>query len=266
MRRLCVEGMILALATVTGCAGPAVREDVSLKAYFGQYDAAFVMRDLRTSREVHYGGLRCTRRVSPCSTFKVPHTVAAIDAGLIDENTVFKWDGIHRALEIWNQDQTVQSAMQRSAVWCYQEIARRMGLPREQQYLDLFDYGNRDCSGGLEQFWLMASLKVSPVEQVRFLERLYTSRLPVSAPAMELTRRILVLERTDACVLSGKTGTGMADGAKVINNWFVGHLKTSRGEWVFATNLQGPVKDRFEAPRITRKLLQDKLGVPIKQM
>ena len=266
MRRICVGEMILALATVAGCAGPAVREDVTLGSYFGRYDAAFVMRDLRTSREVHYGGPRCNRRVSPCSTFKVPHTVAAIDAGLIDENTVFKWDGVHRTFEPWNQDQTLQTAMQRSAVWCYQEIARRMGLPRERHYLDLFQYGNRDCSGGLEQFWLMSSLKISPVEQVRFLDRLYTNRLPVPAHAVELTRRLLVLEQTGSCVLSGKTGTGVADGGKVINNWFAGHVKTSRGEWVFATNLQGPVKDRFEAPRITRKLLQDTLGVPIKQL
>ena len=193
--------------------------------------------------------------------------MAAIDAGAINDDTVFKWDGTHRAIEVWNQDQTLQTAMQYSAVWCYQEIARQMGIRREQHYLDLFRYGNRDASGGLDRFWLMSSLQISPVEQVDFLERLYSGRLPVSARSMEVTRRVLVLERGDHYVLSGKTGTGLRDGndpAAVTNNWFIGHVETERDAWVFATNLQGPVKDRWEAPRITRAILRQNLGIQVK--
>jgi beta-lactamase class D len=48
------------------------------------------------------------------------------------------------------------------------------------------------------------------------------------------------------------------------SNWFVGHLATGSGVWVFATNLQGPVRDRWEASRITRAILRQRLGIPVK--
>jgi beta-lactamase class D len=263
MKRVSLAAVALCLALGAGCACKTVHEDPGLKVHFGRHDAAFVMRSLQTGVEIRYGGLRCEQRVSPCSTFKVPHTLAAVDAGAVDDKTVFKWDGMHRGFEAWNRDQTLHAAMQNSVVWCYQDIARRMGAVREQCYLDLFAYGNQDMSGGLEQFWLMSSLKISPAEQVDFLARLYGGRLPVSLQSMEVTRRVLVLERGDHYVLSGKTGSGVRDGT-LINNWFVGHVATGSGAWVFATNLQGSVKDRWEASRITRLILQQKIGIQVR--
>lgn len=266
MGRVGLSAVALGLVVMAGCAGRSVREDPGLRVHFGRYDAAFVMRSLQTGAEIRYGGPRCQQRVSPCSTFKIPHTLAAVDAGVVDDKTVFRWDGTCRAVEAWNQDQTLQTAMQHSVVWCYQDIARRMGARRERHYLELFGYGNQDMSGGLEQFWLMSSLTISPVEQVDFLARLYNGTLPVSRQSMEVTRRMLVLERGDHYVLSGKTGTGRRDGENAgMVNWFVGHVATDSDEWVFATNLQGPVKDRLEAARITRLILQQKIGVPVKQ-
>jgi beta-lactamase class D len=34
-------------------------------------------------------------------------------------------------------------------------------------------YGNQDISGGIDQFWLSSSLKISPKEQADFMEALY---------------------------------------------------------------------------------------------
>ena len=38
---------------------------------------------------------RATKRYSPASTFKIPHTLFALDVGAVrDEFQVFRWDGI----------------------------------------------------------------------------------------------------------------------------------------------------------------------------
>ena len=47
------------------------------------------------------------RRYSPASTYKIPHTLFALDAGAVaDEFQVFKWDGVKRTFASHNQDQT----------------------------------------------------------------------------------------------------------------------------------------------------------------
>lgn len=262
MRPTVVWHLLAGTMLTSGCAHPLVREDASLQTYFGTHDAAFVLRDLSTGHETRYGGTHCERRVSPCSTFKVPHLLAAVDAGVADETTVFKWDGTPLGSDTWDQDQTLPTALRRSAVWCFEIIARDLGRERERHYLRLFDYGNRDCSGPLDRFWIMSSLKISAAEQVGFLARLYRGRLRVSEKAKSICLDAMIMERATDCVLSGKTGSGLHPGdttLTVINNWFVGHLRVGEGEWVFATNIQGPVKNRLEAQNITLAILRDRI-------
>ncbi|HCC81191.1 MAG TPA: OXA-2 family class D beta-lactamase, partial [Methylophaga sp.] len=49
---------------------------------------------------------RSKQRLPPASTFKVPHALFALDAGVVkDEFQVFPWDGVERSFAIHNQDQ-----------------------------------------------------------------------------------------------------------------------------------------------------------------
>ena len=98
----------------------------------------------------------------PASTFKIPNSLIALETGVVGDpdQDVFKWDGVVRAIEAWNRDHTLRSAIGASAVPVYQEIARRIGAERMQKYLDLFEYGNRDIGGGIDQFWLTGDLRM----------------------------------------------------------------------------------------------------------
>src|SRR5690606_25194157 len=118
---------------------------------------------------------------------------------------------------------TLRTALPASVVWYYQELARRIGAERMQAYLDRFEYGNRDISGGIDRFWLDGGLAISPVEQVRFLERLYRGELGVSEETTALVKELLVLEETPTFRLSGKTGwAGLGtEGAQEVG-WLVG--------------------------------------------
>ena len=100
----------------------------------------------------------------PASTFKIPNSIIALETGVVEDpdKDVFKWDGVTRSIEAWNKDHTLRSAIAASAVPVYQEIARRIGPERMQKYVDLFDYGNRDIGGGIDQFWLTGNLRIDP--------------------------------------------------------------------------------------------------------
>ena len=106
----------------------------------------------------------------PASTFKIPNSLIALETGVVEDpdKDVFKWDGVTRSIEAWNKDHTLRSAIAVSAVPVYQEIARRIGAERMQKYVDLFDYGNRNIGGGIDQFWLTGDLRIDPDPAGRF--------------------------------------------------------------------------------------------------
>src|SRR5262249_42884661 len=101
----------------------------------------------------------CAERLTPASTFKIPHALAALDSGVISgPDQVIKWDGQPRSFDAWQRDHTLTSAMRYSVVWYFQKIAEKLGMAREREYLKRFDYGNQDPSSGLTTFWLGQSL------------------------------------------------------------------------------------------------------------
>ena len=151
----------------------------------------------------------------PASTFKIPNSVIALETGVVadPDKDIFKWDGVVRSIEAWNKDHTLRSAIAVSAVPVYQEIARRIGQERMQKYLDLFDYGNRDIGGGIDQFWLSGNLRIDPVQQIDFVDRLRRGVLPVSKRSQELARDILPVTKVGDATIRAKSGlTGAEQG------------------------------------------------------
>ncbi|MEW6642917.1 MAG: penicillin-binding transpeptidase domain-containing protein [Pseudomonadota bacterium] len=181
----------------------------------------------------------------PASTFKIPMAVIALDSGVVadPDKDVFPWDGVTRFIPEWNRDHTLRSAMAASAVPVYQEIARRVGAERMQKYIDALDYGNRDIGGGIDRFWLTGSLRIDPVQQVDFVDRLRREALPVAKRAQQLTRDILPEVKVGDAVIRSKTGLiGVDDkteggGARSSVGWLVGWVEKGDRPTVFALNL-----------------------------
>jgi beta-lactamase class D len=181
----------------------------------------------------------------PASTFKVPNSVIALETGVVSDpdKDIFKWDGVTRFIPEWNKDHTLRSAIAASAVPVYQEIARRIGEERMQKYLEVFDYGNHDIGGGIDQFWLTGDLRVDPVQQVDFIDRLRRGALPVSKRAQDLTRDILPVTKVGDAVIRFKTGlVGIDDKTETESvhasvGWLVGWVEKGERATVFALNL-----------------------------
>jgi beta-lactamase class D len=95
-----------------------------------------------------------------------------------------------------------------SAVWFYQELARRVGAKKMQDGVSAAKYGNMDTSKSQIDFWLgSGSLRISANEQIDFLSGLVTGKLPFSYRAVETVKDIMTLERSKDYRLVGKTGS-----------------------------------------------------------
>jgi len=247
-------------AVLAACSAPAPNlDDVTsedLAPFFEDYQACFVLWDVAADAYVTHNPERCAQRISPCSTYKIPHSLIALETGVVpDQHHVIEWDGTQYPVEVWNQDHTMASAVQNSVVWYFQAVASEIGTERMQAYLDQFGYGNRDISGGLTRFWLGSSLEISADEQIDFLHRLDMGDLPVSARSMDIVKEVLVLEETDAYVYRGKTGSCMPEGEHPLG-WFVGYVSYGDRPYIFATNIQGAGAEGQKARQVSEEILE----------
>lgn len=236
-------------------------EDPDLGVHFSAFgvQGAFVLYDLNGNTYLYYNRARCDERFIPASTFKILNALIALEVGsVVDEDEVIPWDGVDRGYDSWNQDHDLRTAMQHSAVWFYQELARRTGRERIQQYVDAVGYGNRDISGEIDTFWLEGGLRISPNEQIDFLKRLYFDDLPFSERSLEIVKDIIVLEEMDAYRLSGKSG--WAQRVELQVGWLVGYVERDGNVYFFATNVESAAPDeRFGSSKfeITETILQE---------
>lgn len=197
----------------------------------------------------------CRTRVSPQSTFKIPHALAALDAGIVrDAASMFPYDGKAYPFENWRRDHTLATAMRYSVVWWFQRVARELGPAREREYLHRFNYGNTDSTSGLTTFWLGESLAISPEEQLQFIGKLFANKLSVSDHAMRTVREVLVQPQgvvvnasgehpfvgtwPAGTVVSAKTGSGNTKGGEQVR-WLVGHVSRSGRSWLFVSCVIG---------------------------
>jgi beta-lactamase class D len=173
----------------------------------------------------------------PASTFKIPNSLIALELGIIeDENTLFKWNGDKSYLKIWQQNLTLKQAFHYSCVPCYQEIARKIGDQRMNEYVKKLNFGHMDIRpDNKDDFWLHGKSKINQFEEINFLRRLYNSQLPISERTEHIFKQMFIIKQIDEYTLRGKTGLAVRD--KSYNGWYVGYLETNNNVYFFATNI-----------------------------
>ncbi|QYG87536.1 class D beta-lactamase [Bacillus atrophaeus] len=216
--------------------------------FFADHNGTFILRDMKKDKTFIYNQERANQRFAPQSTFKVPNALIGLQVGAVeDEYSIKYWDGVKREIDIWNQDHTLGSGMRHSVVWYYQAMAHDIGESRMKEWIEKISYGNQDISGGIDQFWLSSTLKISPIEQADFMERLYKENLPFDKDVMKTVKRMMIQEEEDHSTLYGKTGSGTGIG------WFVGFVKKDNRAYSFVTNIDGT---GAEAKNITMDILK----------
>ncbi|MBD0267455.1 MAG: class D beta-lactamase [Cyanobacteria bacterium Co-bin8] len=219
----------------------------SVEAQFAQHfqalgvEGAIIIHDVNQNVTYQHNRDRNLQPFLPASTFKILNALIALETGVISNDVaVLTWDGTARTIPAWNQDLNLRRAFNLSAVWFYQVLARRIGHERMQQWVSQAGYGNQTIGSPdeIDSFWLEGDLRITPQQQIEFLQRLYNDELPFSEKTMATVKDVMIVERTPAYTVRAKTGwAGYGEPDQTQIGWYVGYLERGENVYLFATNI-----------------------------
>lgn len=234
----------------------ALRTDWARQLVDSGVTGTFVLWEPDSRRLQASDTARARQSFLPASTFKVFNSLVALQTGAVaDEHELILWDGIQRRSSDWNEDQNMAQAIARSTVWWYQEVARRAGEARMQLWLDTVGYGNHVMGDSIHLFWLQGDLRITPLEQIGFLEALHDELLPFDQHHQRTVKRILPGDSTVDWKLQGKSG--WAGRMKEEYGWYVGWVERGGRTAYFATNID--IRSLDDVPKritVSRALLE----------
>lgn len=211
---------------------------VDLSGYFDKYDGSFVLYDLESDTWNIYDVEYATTRVSPNSTFKIYSALFGLEEGMITpKDSLLMWDRKRYPFEEWNRNHDLFSAMDASVNWYFQTIDAQLGYTTVHNYIQKIEYGNENISGNFSTYWMEASLKISPIEQVELMKGLYNNDFDFARENIDVVKESILLTSSENGNLYGKTGTGRVNNQDV-NGWFVGYVESESTTHFFALNIQ----------------------------
>ena len=202
--------------------------------FFGNADGCAVVYDLNADSYIVYNEAEVTRRVPPCSTYKIYSALNALEQGLITpEENELAWDGVRYIFESWNRDQTLRSAMRESVNWYFQSLDQITGTAQMEDFFTEIGYGDCNFGSDSDSYWNGSGVKVSALEQVELLVKLYRNDFDFNDANIAAVMNAMALNNEGPY---GKTGTGRLNGVNIAG-WFVGFIETSNNTYFFAVYL-----------------------------
>ena len=240
-------------------------EDAAIEQLFRNagIDGTIVIESVSTGQRFVHNDARSRHPYAAASTFKVFNTLIALEEGAISgADAIFHWDGTQYAIAAWNQDQTLESAFRASCVWCYQQLARRVGSPKYMPYIQQANYGQLRQPYNETEFWLDGALTISAEQQVAFLRKIVERKLKFKTSSYDTLKKIMLSDETERYRLYAKTGLATRNTPSV--GWYIGFVETSDDTWLFALNLAA--RDAKDLPlriQIAKDALKAKGVLPI---
>jgi len=208
----------------------------------------FILMNGATSEVVCESGREIDQQTTPCSTFKIALSLMGYDAEILKNTLNPAWnfqEGYDDFLDSWKGSINPELWMKYSCIWYSKVLALQLGSERIKSYLASFEYGNQDIAeneiklGNINPVWVNSTLKISPREQVLFIQKMIGEQLLISSHATEMTKALMFKEELDhGWKLFGKTGwSGSAiasDGKTLESAWFVGWIENQENFFPFA--------------------------------
>ena len=198
---------------------------------FSGINGCAVVYDLDAAQYTVYNESEITHRVPPCSTFKIYSALNALEQGFITPA-----ESTPNDFPAWNQDHNLSSAMQQSVNWYFQSLDQASGAEELSQFYQSINYGNAVIGNDATNYWNGSALKISALEQVELLIKLYTNSWEFDNENIEAVKNAMRLSVSDNTVLYGKSGTGKIEKADVAG-WFVGFAEQAGSTYFFAVYL-----------------------------
>lgn len=225
-----------------------------------QVEGTFVLFSTARDENYTWNKERAGTRYLPASTFKIPNTLFGFQTGAIkNADEVFDWNGTDYGYDAWNRDLSIREAFRLSAVWVYQEVARRVGREAMDSLLLICRYGNMKTGPVIDRFWLEGDVAISAKEQIEFLKRLWNRELPFEKKYQLTVTEIMLAETSGNRNLYAKTGWA----ARIQNQigWYVGFVETPGDIWIFAMNIDIKKPEDIDARISISRQILNKEGI-----
>lgn len=231
--------------------------------FFGNAYGSAVVYDMQADIYNVYNPSAVTKRIAPCSTFKIYSALNALEQGIITPDDSFiQWDNVSRNFPSWNSDQDLNSAMRNSVNWYFQLLDKASGADKLQDFYTGIGYGNGYVGKDTAYYWNGSNLKISPLEQVELLVKLYNNGFGFNESNVEAVKNAIFLSENNGNKLYGKTGTGKV-GSNDVNGWFVGYAEVKGNTYFFAVNLQDESNANGNAAVQITYSIFEKMGISI---
>lgn len=227
----------------------------------GRSDCTFVLLDGVDNKLTVINDERANRAMTPFSTFKIPNSIIALEEKIIEsKNSPLTYNQENYPVEAWWPSvwklpkYDLSTAYKFSMVAIYRELATKIGKEKMQSYLKRFDYGNRDISSGLDNFWLNGSIKISALEQVEFLKKFHSNTFAkdvnISESTQNIMKEVMLAQDLGDTKIYAKTGAGKVDDGTMLG-WYVGYVESPKGTHYFAMNFNRKTYSEMKKLRIT---------------
>ena len=100
-------------------------------------------------------------------------------------------------MAVWNKDQNMKTAFATSCVWFYQELSKKIGNDIYLKYLKNINYGNEKTGPIVESFWLDGDLRISAVEQIELLRKIYNKELKFDERNYIILKNIMKVDENE---------------------------------------------------------------------
>lgn len=222
--------------------------NINLEKYFSNINGCAVLYNSQKNMYYLYNEELAKQEFSPYSTFKIISALSGLHNNVIkDETSTMNYNEIQYPNSEWNGNLNLKEAFQTSCIWYFRQIIDEVGQTKIQNELNQLSYGNCNISEWqgnntnpfkeLNGFWLNSTLKISPLEQVKVLEKIFDGKSFYSMQSIDILRKIMLIQNSNNNAIYGKTGSGNNGEA-----WFVGFVQTKEQKEYFAIFLNDTSK------------------------
>lgn len=246
------------------CSPNNVTEDNSLQKYFDEnhVTGSFGLLDNGQGQFTIYKPARFSDSIYIAGTsFNIINSLIAIESGAVnDTGSVITADsGSIITDTTCAKDLTMKQAFRTSCTGWFRELARRIGKPVMQRWIDTLGYARRydtlRIQNNLDAFWLDNSARVTADEQLGIIKKLYFDQLPFQQRSQRLVRSILLQESNANYSLNYLTGSGVTPDGRT-TGWLVGWIEENVHPYFFVLQTTAP-DTTVDIAAIQKKMLKD---------
>ncbi len=205
-------------------------EEIDLSYEFDDAKGCFVFYDEESYKI--YNKDMAVKRFSPNSTYKPIIALNALESGIITpKSNYMNWNGKQYPFKEWMKNQTLDTAMENSVNWYFQNLDDGLDYGR---FVKTINYGNKFTGLDKKSYWLENCLKISAVEQVDILRNIYYNNFGFDSESIKAVKASMKLGED----FYGKTGSGNING-EAVSGWFIGFRENGKNTDFFALYLKG---------------------------